>query len=74
MLFINQNQGTARNYSSYSTELLPVDQMLTVKQVATWLQVSPKWVYRHWRKLGGVKLIGKIRFDRRIVERNKELN
>lgn len=48
---------------------------LTVAQVAKLLQVSPQWVYRNWSKIGGVKLVGKLRFDRRIVERRfRELN
>lgn len=47
---------------------------LTVAQVAKLLQVSERWVYRHWGKLGGKKLAGKIRFDRRIVERIMEAN
>lgn len=49
---------------------------LTVPQVAAVLQVSTDWVYTHWRKLGGMKLGGKIRFlDSKIGERiNQEFN
>jgi len=46
----------------------------TVKQIAKMLQVSDRWVYNNWRKLGGKKLVGKIRFDKRIVERIMEAN
>lgn len=48
---------------------------ITVPQVAAGLQVSMDWVYSNWRKLGGIKLGGKIRFiDNEIGERIKELN
>ncbi len=77
----NQNQEVARAgfcYTNYDTDSLSseaIEPMLTVDQTAKWLQVSPQWVYRNWRKLGGVKLIGKLRFDKRIVERrSRELN
>lgn len=48
---------------------------ITVPQVAAGLQVSIDWVYSNWRKLGGIKLGGKIRFiDNEIGERIKEFN
>jgi hypothetical protein len=77
----NQNQEVARAgfcYTNNDTDSLSseaIEPMLTVEQVAKWLQVSPQWVYRNWGKLGGVKLVGKLRFDKRIVERrSRELN
>jgi plasmid replication initiation protein len=49
-------------------------QYVTVGQVAKMLQVSERWVYKHWGKLGGKKLVGKIRFDKEIVERTMRAN
>jgi len=43
---------------------------MTVREVAKALGVTEKWIYRHWRNLGGVKLgRRKLRFfEKRIVE------
>jgi len=48
---------------------------LTVSQVAAVLHVSADWVYSNWRKLGGIKLGGMIRFiENEIGERIKGFN
>ncbi len=39
-----------------------VDEQLTAQQVATRMNAKPAWVYRHWRRLGGVKHDGLLRF------------
>ncbi len=31
--------------------------ILTLEEVALFLRKSPSWVYKHWRELGGRKLI-----------------
>ena len=55
--------------------LIDETRMIDVPTVAKWLQVSPQWVYRHWRKLGGIKIGANIRFfEKDIVERIKGLN
>ena len=45
------------------------DNMLTADEAADFLSYSRDWVYRNWRKVGGVK-IGKrgVRFRREDVE------
>ena len=38
--------------------------IMTVEEVAEYLRKSPSWVYKNWRKLGGVKLGGSLMFSR----------
>lgn len=39
------------------------DRLLTVKEAAERLGVSPQWLYQRWEKLGGIKLdAGTLRF------------
>ena len=46
------------------------DPLLTADQVAEWLQVDRKWVYRHKTELGGISLSQKkLRFPQSQVER-----
>jgi hypothetical protein len=40
---------------------------LTAVQVAAMLNAKVGWVYRHWKRIGGVKLDGLLRFQRRRV-------
>jgi len=44
-------------------------QLLTVKEVAESLVVKPQWVYAHKCELGYVDIGGRIRFDRRSIDR-----
>jgi hypothetical protein len=44
------------------------DSLLTVKEVAKWLRTTEDWVYRNRGYLGGVKLLGLIRFSHKFIE------
>ena len=46
-----------------------VGNMLTAEEAAKFLNYSRDWVYRNWRRIGGVK-VGKrgVRFSRRALE------
>lgn len=69
LVLISFQMNNSREMNSYEGV-----RCFTVKQIAKMLQVSDRWVYNNWRKLGGKKLVGKIRFDKRIVERIMEAN
>ena len=72
MEFSTPAEGANRNQGAC---LLVEHKLIDVHTVAEWLQVSPQWVYRHWRKLGGIKIGANIRFfEKDIVERIKGLN
>ena len=47
----------------------PDGNMLTAEETAKFLNYSRDWVYRNWRKIGGVK-VGKrgVRFSHRALE------
>jgi len=48
----------------------PEDELLTPDQAAAILRVDKRWVYRHGKQLGSVKLSRrKVRFSRARVER-----
>jgi hypothetical protein len=51
-----------------STSDYSVSGYLTAEQVAHFLNAELKWVHRHARMLGGVKLDGLLRFSRRRLE------
>jgi predicted DNA-binding transcriptional regulator AlpA len=38
----------------------PADQLLTVQEVADRFGLTPDWLYRHWKAVGGVKLGRKV--------------
>jgi predicted DNA-binding transcriptional regulator AlpA len=38
----------------------PAEQLLTVQQVADRFGLTPDWLYRHWKTVGGVKLGRKV--------------
>jgi hypothetical protein len=38
----------------------PDEQLLTVQEVATRFGLTPDWLYRHWKVVGGVKLGRKV--------------
>jgi predicted DNA-binding transcriptional regulator AlpA len=38
----------------------PDESLLTVQEVASRFGVTPDWLYRHWRAVGGVKLGRKV--------------
>jgi len=40
----------------------PPERVLNVKEIAQFLKKSERWVYRHWKKLGGIKFEGTIFF------------
>lgn len=40
----------------------PSHEVLTPTELASYLKVSKDWVYRNWKKLGGIKLGGFLRF------------
>ena len=48
-------------------ETSALDGILTVKDVASYLHKSDTWVYRHWRKLGGVKVGGSVLFPSKEI-------
>jgi predicted DNA-binding transcriptional regulator AlpA len=41
------------------------DEILTAKEVATFLKKSPSWVYDNWEEIGGVKLGGSYLFPKK---------
>ncbi|PKN42166.1 MAG: hypothetical protein CVU60_08075 [Deltaproteobacteria bacterium HGW-Deltaproteobacteria-18] len=70
MKFSTAAEGAKLNHGG---SVLGECKLVDVPTVAEWLQVSPQWVYRHWRKLGGKKAGAHIRFiEKEIVERFKE--
>jgi excisionase family DNA binding protein len=44
------------------------DAIMTPKQVARYLQISPRTVYSRWEKLGGVKFGRTLRFRKEIID------
>ena len=42
--------------------------ILTPKQVAQYLQMSPRTVYSHWEKLGGLKIGRTLRFRKENID------
>ena len=42
--------------------------IITPKQVARYLQMSPRTVYSHWEKLGGLKIGRTLRFRKEIID------
>jgi excisionase family DNA binding protein len=42
--------------------------IMTPKQVAGYLQMSPRTVYTHWEKLGGLKVGRTLRFRKEIID------
>jgi hypothetical protein len=42
--------------------------IMTPKQVAGYLQMSPRTVYSHWEKLGGLKVGRTLRFRKEIID------
>jgi excisionase family DNA binding protein len=42
--------------------------IMTPKQVARYLQVSPRTVYSRWEKLGGLKVGRTLRFRKEIID------
>ncbi len=65
----------ARLTNRMAPERLPEpDELLSVNQVAALLHVSPGWVYRHRKELGGERLSHKVlRFSARRVARYRAL-
>ncbi|MBP9023972.1 MAG: helix-turn-helix domain-containing protein, partial [Spirochaetes bacterium] len=41
--------------------------IMTPKQVAGYLQISPRTVYSHWEQLGGFKIGRTLRFRKEIL-------
>ena len=53
----------------------PADELLTPSQVATLLRTSPRWVYRHQRDLGAIRVSRrKLRFKRSRVDQHLRRN
>ena len=44
------------------------DVIMTPKQVARYLQISPRTVYSRWVKLGGLKIGRTLRFRKEIID------
>ena len=44
------------------------DAIMTPKQVARYLQISPRTVYSRWVKLGGLKIGRTLRFRKEIID------
>jgi hypothetical protein len=44
------------------------DVIMTPKQVARYLQISPRTVYSRWEKLGGLKIGRTLRFRKEIID------
>jgi excisionase family DNA binding protein len=42
--------------------------IMTPKQVAGYLQISPRTVYSHWEKLRGLKIGRTLRFRKEIID------
>ena len=42
--------------------------IMTSKQVAGYLQISPRTVYSRWEKLGGLKIGRTLRFRKEIID------
>jgi excisionase family DNA binding protein len=42
--------------------------IMTPKQVAQYLQMSPRTVYSHWEKLGGLKIGRTLRFRKENID------
>jgi excisionase family DNA binding protein len=42
--------------------------IMTPKQVARYLQISPHTVYSRWEKLGGLKIGRTLRFRKEIID------
>lgn len=42
--------------------------IMTAKQVAGYLQISPRTVYSRWEKLGGLKIGRTLRFRKEIID------
>ena len=53
------------NYFNIDTGLN--ESIMTPKQVAGYLQISPRTVYSHWEKLGGFKIGRTLRFRKEII-------
>lgn len=43
-------------------------EILTVKTVSEMIKASPAFVYKHYKALGGVKIAGIIRFNKKLFE------
>jgi excisionase family DNA binding protein len=72
---LQTNSGNVPQDSERVSEVGDLEALLTVKDVATLLQVSTSWVYEHTRRRGGsrsvqlrhVKIGKYVRFERRAV-------
>lgn len=43
-------------------------EIMTVKMVAQMIKASPAFVYKHYKALGGVKIAGIVRFNKKLFE------
>ena len=53
-------QSTTPPASANGGASTPAERLLTVQEVADCFGLTPDWLYRHWKMVGGVKLGRKV--------------